>query len=52
MTAQEVAAALHVSLRTVRRLIDAREIRTVKIGRTIRIHPVEFNAFIARNSDA
>lgn len=39
LTAKEVAMILHVSERTVRRLISEKRLRVVRIGRSVRIRP-------------
>ena len=46
MTVAEVASQLQVSIRTVRRLIAAKELRLVRIGRAIRIRPAELNSYL------
>ena len=46
MTVAEVASQLQVSIRTVRRLIAAEELRLVRIGRAIRIRPADLIAYV------
>ncbi|MEO8656239.1 MAG: helix-turn-helix domain-containing protein [Ramlibacter sp.] len=46
MTVAEVASQLQVSTRTVRRLIAADELKVVRIGRAIRIHPADLKAYV------
>ncbi len=46
MTVAEVASQLQVSIRTVRRLIAAEELRAARIGRAIRIRPADLNAYV------
>jgi excisionase family DNA binding protein len=46
LTLAEVAAALHVSVRTVRRLIDDKRLRTHRILRQLRISDADLAAFI------
>ena len=50
LTASEVADILHVSLRTVRRLIASHELETVRIGRSVRVEDSTLQAFIARGA--
>lgn len=49
LTVVEVAHALRVSKMTVYRLIKAGELKTVKVGRSFRIHEKSFEAYIADN---
>jgi excisionase family DNA binding protein len=46
LTAHEVADRLHVSLRTVRRLIAQEKLAMIRIGRTVRIAPEALAALI------
>jgi excisionase family DNA binding protein len=46
LTAQEVADRLHVSLRTIRRLIAQEKLAVVRIGKTVRITPEALAALI------
>jgi excisionase family DNA binding protein len=45
----EVAALLEVSTRTVRRLIARRELVACRLGRSVRVHPDDFAAYINRH---
>jgi len=47
LTIKEVAATLGASVKTVRREIDAGELPAVRIGRLIRVRPVDLRAYIA-----
>lgn len=47
MTIQEVADALHVNVKTVRRRIDAGLLQIVRLGRVIRIHPSEVKRLLS-----
>lgn len=49
LTLQQVADRLQVSISTVRRLIDAGELRTVRIGRNLRVRPEDLRAYIDAN---
>jgi excisionase family DNA binding protein len=44
----EVAAILRVSTKTVRRLIDKRELIPCRLGRWVRVHPDDLAAYIDR----
>ena len=50
LTASEVAVILHVSLRTVRRLIASNELEVVRIGRSVRVQASVLQAFIAKGA--
>ena len=50
LTAAEVASILHLSLRTVRRLIASNELETVRIGRSIRVQERALQGFIAQRA--
>jgi excisionase family DNA binding protein len=50
LTASEVAVILHVSLRTVRRLITSNELEAVRIGRSVRVQDSVLQAFIERSA--
>ena len=50
LTAAEVADILHLSLRTVRRLIASNELETIRIGRSIRVQDNVLHAFIAQRA--
>jgi excisionase family DNA binding protein len=39
LTVIEVAEQLHLSTRTIRRMITSREIKVVRLGRSVRVHP-------------
>lgn len=47
MTVQEVAAALHVNVKTVRRRIDTGLLQVIRMGRVIRIHPNEVKRLVS-----
>jgi excisionase family DNA binding protein len=49
MTIQETAERIRVSCRTVRRLIDERQIGFVRVGSRILITPPAVENFLARN---
>jgi excisionase family DNA binding protein len=44
----EVAAILRVSTKTVRRLIDKRELTPCRLGRSVRVHPDDLAAYVNR----
>jgi excisionase family DNA binding protein len=44
----EVATILRVSTKTVRRLIDKRELTPCRFGRSVRVHPDDLAAYIDR----
>lgn len=48
MTVPEVAEALHVSTRTVRRLVDRRLLRTCTVVRHVLIPTADVESFVAR----
>lgn len=50
LTAEEVAAALNVSTKTVRRLISRGQLPAVRIGRAVRVRPEELNGYIQEHS--
>ena len=50
LTATEVACMLHVSLRTVRRLIASHELPAVRIGRSVRVQDRVIQAFIEKDA--
>lgn len=50
LTASEVADMLHVSLRTVRRLIASNELEALRIGRCVRVQDSVLQAFIAKGA--
>jgi excisionase family DNA binding protein len=47
LTFADVAEQLQVSLRTVRRLVDAGELAVIRIGRAVRIDPRDLERFLA-----
>ena len=47
LTVKQVAERLATSEKTVRRLIDAGELPTIRFGRNLRITPVDVDRFIA-----
>ena len=49
LSAADVADALAVSIRTVRRMIAVGELPIVRIGRAVRIRRVDIEALIGRN---
>lgn len=46
LTLQQVADRLQVSMSTVRRLVDAGKLKTVRIGRNLRVRPEDLAAYI------
>jgi excisionase family DNA binding protein len=51
MTVGAAAALLHVSTKTVRRLIDRGDLDRVRIGRLVRIRPADIKALILESSN-
>jgi excisionase family DNA binding protein len=51
-TVEQVAGALEVSLRTVRRWIALDLLRVHRFGRTVRISEADLSAFLATHRDA
>lgn len=51
LTLEQVAQYLSISSRTVRRLIDDKELRCVQIGRQKRIDPKDLEAFVKANKE-
>lgn len=49
LTLEQVAQYLTVSSRTVRRMIDNKELRCVQVGRQKRIDPKDLDAFVKAN---
>jgi excisionase family DNA binding protein len=49
LTGEEIAKILHVSRAYAYQLMRHRIIPTVKIGRSVRVRPVDLEEFIARN---
>jgi len=47
LTLSDVAQRLHVSLRTVRRLVAAGQLRVIRVGRRPLVTSGEFEAFVA-----
>lgn len=50
LTAQQVARKLALSLRSVRRLIDAGNLRVVRIARSVRIRPEDLADFVNKHT--
>jgi excisionase family DNA binding protein len=48
LTAAEVAEILHISLRSVRRLVAEGKLPIVRIGRAVRVRPEALEAMIER----
>ena len=46
MTVAEVAHHLQVSIRTVRRQIASQELKVVRIGKAVRVRPVDLLAYV------
>lgn len=46
LTLQQVADRLQVSMSTVRRLVDAGKLKTVRIGRNLRVRSEDLAAYI------
>ena len=46
LTLQQVADRLQVSMSTVRRLVDAGKLKTVRIGRNLRVRPEDLAVYI------
>ncbi|MEQ8733399.1 MAG: helix-turn-helix domain-containing protein [Rhodospirillaceae bacterium] len=46
LTLDQVADSLAVSTRTVRRLIDNKDLRSVQVGRQKRVDPKDLDAFV------
>lgn len=51
MTIKDVAERAQLSERTVHRLIAKKQLKSVRIGRTIRIHPDDFEAMVMAAKD-
>jgi excisionase family DNA binding protein len=51
LTLDQVADALAVSTRTVRRLIDNKDLRCVTVGRQKRVVPKDLEAFLKANKE-
>jgi len=49
LTLQQVADRLQVSMSTVRRLVDAGDLKIVRIGRNLRVRPDDLRAYIEAN---
>jgi excisionase family DNA binding protein len=47
LTFAAVAERLDVSTRTVRRLVDAKELAVIRIGRSVRVDPRDLERFLA-----
>ena len=52
LTVPEVAACLHVSTRTVRRLIDSKVLQVIRIGRAVRVSEEALKAFLTGEDGA
>lgn len=50
LTVDEVAERLAVHPNTVRRLVERREIRPVRVGRLLRFTPEDLDAYLAKAS--
>lgn len=50
MTTAEVAAILNVDQDTVTNEVRRRRLQATRVGRCIRIHPTDLEAYIAKNS--
>ena len=50
LTAQQVARKVALSLRSVRRIIDAELLPVVRIGRAVRIQATDLDAFIRKHT--
>ena len=48
-TLQEIARKAKISIKTVRRLVDAGELKTHRIGAQIRVSEGDWQAFLARS---
>jgi excisionase family DNA binding protein len=46
LTVKDVAARLALSTKSIYRLIEAEELKVVRLGGTVRIHPDDLRAFI------
>ncbi|MBK8915696.1 MAG: helix-turn-helix domain-containing protein [Phycisphaerales bacterium] len=49
LTVRTAATLLSLSTRTVQSLISRGDLRVVRIGRSVRIHPDDLNAYINRH---
>jgi len=49
LTVAEVAIYLHVSTRTVRRLIDSKELQAIRIGRAVRVSEEALTCFLTHD---
>jgi len=47
LTKKDVAAHLRVTVRTVNKILAAREIKTVRLGRLVRVRAEDLEAFVA-----
>lgn len=50
LTLRDVAAVLQCCEKTVRRLVDGGELRTIRFRGSVRIQPAELQAFLARKA--
>ena len=51
LTARETAALFDVSLRTIRRLVAAGELRCVRVGRLVRFHPGDVSRWLSAHTE-
>ena len=49
LTVSEAAACLSVSQKTIRRMIEARNLAVIRIGRSVRIHPEVIEKIMRQN---
>lgn len=49
MTAADLADALHLSVRTIRRMIAAGEVRVIRLGRSVRVPMEEVNRILGHH---
>jgi excisionase family DNA binding protein len=50
LTAKDVAEALQLSTRTVRRMIAAKQIPIIRLGRSVRVHPSAISDLYSNSS--
>jgi excisionase family DNA binding protein len=48
LTVDDVAARCQVSTRTVRRWIKSGELQAIRLGRQLRVRPVDFESFLKK----
>jgi len=51
LTPREAAALFGVSLRTIRRLVGAGELRCVRVGRLVRFHPGDVSRWLSAHTE-